>query len=74
MFELKKKQNYFLNIKFKKKRLILERHRHRFNESSIEDKSLSANEIDIEIDNQINNSNSCNRPNRRKRIYWRNFI
>ncbi|RNA30318.1 hypothetical protein BpHYR1_050582 [Brachionus plicatilis] len=34
-----------------------------FNESSIEDKSLSANEIGIEIDNQINNSNS------RKRIY-----
>ncbi|RNA38843.1 Transmembrane channel 5 [Brachionus plicatilis] len=39
-----------------------------FNESSIEDKSLSANEIGIEIVNQINNFNSRNRPNRRKRI------
>ena len=39
-----------------------------FNESSIEDKSLIANEIVIETDNQTNNS--CNRPNRRKRIYW----
>ncbi|RNA15315.1 hypothetical protein BpHYR1_053354 [Brachionus plicatilis] len=39
-------------------------------ESLIEDKSLSVNEIGIEIDNQINNSNSCNRPNRRKRIFW----
>ncbi|RMZ96452.1 hypothetical protein BpHYR1_041864 [Brachionus plicatilis] len=41
-----------------------------FNESSIEYKSLSANEIGIEIKNQINSSNSRNRPNRRKRIYW----
>ncbi|RNA14362.1 hypothetical protein BpHYR1_035973 [Brachionus plicatilis] len=56
-----------------------------FNESSIEDKSLSAYEVDridgpkrtnvnttetgIEIDNQINNSNFFNRPRPSKTVY-----